>query len=129
MPDPAGNDIIEPRILLVDDQPANLTALAAILEPLGFPLVRAASGRDALKHLLRQDFAVILLDVQMLGMDGFETAELIRTRDRSKHTPIIFLTAINTSDTHVSRGYRVGAVDFLLKPIDSDILISKVAVF
>ena len=72
---------------------------------------------------------MILLDVQMPGMDGFETAELIRGRDRSKQTPIIFLTAINTSDTHVSRGYQVGAVDFLLKPIVPDILISKVAVF
>ena len=100
-----------------------------MLEPLGQNLVKAQSGEDALKFLLRQDFAVILLDVQMPGMDGFETAELIRGRDRSKHTPIIFLTAINTSDTHVSRGYQVGAVDFLLKPIVPDILISKVAVF
>ena len=117
------------NILLVDDRAENLLALAAMLEPLGQNLVKAQSGEDALKYLLRQDFAVILLDVQMPGMDGFETAELIRGRDRSKHTPIIFLTAINTSDTHVSRGYQIGAVDFLLKPIDRDILISKVAVF
>jgi signal transduction histidine kinase/DNA-binding response OmpR family regulator len=117
------------NILLVDDHAENLLALEAMLEPLGQNLVRAQSGEDALKFLLRQDFAVILLDVQMPGMDGFETAELIRGRDRSKHTPIIFLTAINFSDTHVSRGYQVGAVDFLLKPIVPDTLISKVAVF
>jgi signal transduction histidine kinase/DNA-binding response OmpR family regulator len=117
------------NILLVDDRAENLLALEAMLEPLGQNLVKAQSGEEALKYLLRQDFAVILLDVQMPGMDGFETAELIRGRDRSKHTPIIFLTAINTSDTHVSRGYQVGAVDFLLKPIIPDILIAKVAVF
>src|SRR5215213_9309096 len=117
------------NILLVDDRAENLLALEAMLEPLGQNLVKAQSGEDALKFLLRQDFAVILLDVQMPGMDGFETAELIRGRDRSKHTPIIFLTAINISDTHVSRGYQVGAVDFLLKPIVPDILLSKVVVF
>ena len=121
--------ISQVNILLVDDRAENLLALEAMLEPLGQNLVKAQSGEDALKYLLRQDFAVILLDVQMPGMDGFETAELIRGRDRSKHTPIIFLTAINTSDTHVSRGYQVGAVDFLLKPIVPEILISKVAVF
>ncbi|MEO7909569.1 MAG: ATP-binding protein [Roseiflexaceae bacterium] len=117
------------NILLVDDRAENLLSLEAMLEPLGQNLVKAQSGEDALKYLLRQDFAVILLDVQMSGMDGFETAELIRGRDRSKHTPIIFLTAISASETHVSRGYQVGAVDFLLKPIVSDILLSKVAVF
>jgi signal transduction histidine kinase/DNA-binding response OmpR family regulator len=117
------------NILLVDDHVENLLALEAMLEPLGQNLVKAQSGSDALKLLLRQDFAVILLDVQMPGMDGFETAELIRGRGRSKHTPIIFLTAINISDMHVSRGYQVGAVDFLLKPIVPDILLSKVTVF
>jgi len=117
------------NILLVDDHPENALALEAILEPLGQNLVKAMSGEEALKQLLRQDFAVILLDVQMPGMDGFETAQLIRGRDRSRHTPIIFLTAINTSGTHVSRGYEVGAVDYLLKPIVADILLSKVAVF
>jgi signal transduction histidine kinase/DNA-binding response OmpR family regulator len=117
------------NILLVDDRVENLLALEAMLEPLGQNLVKAQSGEEALKYLLRHDFAVILLDVQMPGMDGFETAELIHGRDRSKHTPIIFLTAINTSDTHVSRGYQVGAVDFLLKPIVPDMLISKVSVF
>jgi signal transduction histidine kinase/DNA-binding response OmpR family regulator len=117
------------NILLVDDRAENLLALEAMLEPLGQHLVKAQSGEEALKYLLRQDVAVILLDVQMPGMDGFETAELIRGRDRSKHTPIIFLTAIHISDTHVARGYQVGAVDFLLKPIVPDILLSKVAVF
>jgi signal transduction histidine kinase/DNA-binding response OmpR family regulator len=117
------------NILLVDDYPENLLALAAILEPLGQNLVKALSGEEALKCLLRQDFAVILLDVQMPGIDGFETAELIRRRERSMHTPIIFLTAINTGDTHVSRGYEVGAVDYLLKPIMPDVLLSKVTVF
>jgi len=117
------------NILLVDDHPENLLALEAMLEPLGQNLVMAASGAEALKCLLRLDFAVILLDVQMPGMDGFETAELIRGRELSKHTPIIFLTALNTNDTHISRGYQVGAVDYLLKPIVPEMLLSKVAVF
>jgi signal transduction histidine kinase/CheY-like chemotaxis protein len=117
------------NILLVDDRSENLLALEAMLEPLGQNLVRAKSGDEALKCLLRQDFAVILLDVQMPGLDGFETAKLIRGRERSAHTPIIFLTAINTSDIHISRGYAVGAVDYLLKPIVPEILISKVSVF
>jgi signal transduction histidine kinase/DNA-binding response OmpR family regulator len=117
------------NILLVDDHAENLLALEAMLEPLGQILVKAQSGEDALKCLLRHDFAVILLDVQMPGMDGFETAQMIRGRERSKHTPIIFLTAINTNDRQVSRGYEIGAVDYLLKPIVPEILISKVAVF
>src|SRR5260370_17143286 len=83
------------KILLVDDQPANLLALETILEDLGQELVKANSGQDALRHLLNDDFAVILLDVKMPGMDGFETASLIRERERSRHTPIIFLTAPN----------------------------------
>jgi signal transduction histidine kinase len=91
--------------------------------------VRATSGTEALRCLLNQDFAVILLDVQMPGMDGFETATLIRQRARSAHTPIIFITAINRSENHVSRGYSLGAVDYLFKPIEPEILISKVAVF
>jgi signal transduction histidine kinase len=121
----------EPRvnILLVDDRSENLLALEAILEPLGHNLVRASSGREALKCLLSQDFAVILLDVQMPGIDGFETATLIRGRERSQSTPIIFLTAVNNTEAHVFRGYAVGAVDYLLKPIVPEILVSKVAVF
>jgi signal transduction histidine kinase len=116
------------NILLVDDRPENLLALEAILSPLGHQLVKAASGEDALKRLLHQDFAVILLDVHMPRMDGFETAELIRGRERSRDTPIIFLTAVNTSDAHVFRGYSVGAVDYLLKPFVPEILVSKVTV-
>ena len=121
----------EPKvnILMVDDHPENLVALEAILDSLGQNLVKATSGTEALRCLLDQDFAVILLDVQMPGMDGFETATLIRQRARSQHTPIIFLTAINRSDIHVARGYSIGAVDYLFKPIEPEILISKVAVF
>lgn len=117
------------RILLVDDRAENLLALEAILGPLGHTLVRAGSGREALKALLDRDFAVILMDVQMPGIDGYETAELIRGRSRSQHTPIVFLTAVNTGQQHVFRGYEVGAVDYLLKPIDPTVLLSKVNVF
>jgi signal transduction histidine kinase len=117
------------NVLIVDDHPENLLALEAILENLGQNLVRATSGMEALRCLLNQDFAVILLDVQMPGMNGFETAALIRERERTRYTPIIFLTAINRSDTHVSRGYSLGAVDYLFKPIEPEILISKVAAF
>ena len=116
------------NILLVDDHPGNLLALEAILRPLGHNLVKATSGEEALKCLLQQDFAAILLDVHMPVMDGFETAELIRGRERSQDTPIIFLTAVNTSDRHMFRGYAVGAVDYLLKPFVPEILVSKVTV-
>ena len=116
------------NILLVDDRPENLLALEVVLGPLGHNLVKASSGHEALKCLLQQDFAVILLDVHLPGIDGFETAELIRGRERSRDTPIIFLTAVNTSDTHVFRGYAIGAVDYLLKPIVPEILVSKVTV-
>lgn len=119
------------RILLVDDQPKNLLALEGILDelPEKLELVKADSGAEALRRLLDQDFAVILLDVLMPMMDGFETAELIRQRDRSRHTPIIFLTAIGNSETHVSKGYSVGAVDYLFKPVVPDILRAKVTTF
>jgi signal transduction histidine kinase len=117
------------NILLVDDRAENLRALAATLEPLGYNLIEASSGQEALRYVLQRDFAVILLDVQMPDMDGFETAELIRGRERSQHIPIIFLTAVNTSDRHIFRGYLAGAVDYLLKPIVPEILLSKVAVF
>ncbi|BAY14642.1 PAS/PAC sensor hybrid histidine kinase [Anabaenopsis circularis NIES-21] len=117
------------NILLVDDKLENLLALEAILERLGEKLVKATSGAEALRCLLHQDFAVILLDVQMPGMDGFETANLIRSRERSLQTPIIFLTAFSTSDQMLFKGYALGAVDYLLKPIDTNILISKVTVF
>lgn len=117
------------NILLVDDRPENLLALAVTLERLGENLVTASSGREALKRLLEDEFAVILMDVQMPDMDGFETATLIRERDRSRHTPIIFITAISKTDTQVFKGYSVGAVDYIFKPIVPDILRSKVAVF
>lgn len=122
---------LEPKVnvLLVDDHSENLLALEAILESLGQNLVRATSGAEALRRLLSQDFAVILLDVQMPDMDGFETASLIRQRERSRHTPIIFLTAYNTSDSMVFKGYSLGAVDYLFKPIEPEILKSKVAAF
>ena len=117
------------NILLVDDQPSNLLALEAILDGEGLNLVRALSGSEALMRVLDDDFAVILMDVQMPGMDGFETAELIRQRDRSRHTPFLFLTAYQSSDEQIQRGYALGAVDFLSKPVVSTVLRSKVAVF
>lgn len=117
------------NILLVDDSQHNLLALEAILEGLGQNLVLASSGEEALKCLLKQDFAAILLDVQMPILDGFETAALIRERQKSKHTPIIFLTAFSNSDSLISKGYALGAVDYLLKPIVPEILRAKVAVF
>jgi signal transduction histidine kinase len=116
------------KILLVDDQEANLTTLESILDDLGQELVKAASGREALRHLLRDDFAVILLAVRMPDMDGFETAALIRERERSRHTPILFLTA-HKDEEHLFRGYYAGPVDFVYKPIDPEVLRSKVSVF
>ena len=117
------------NILLVDDQPNNLLALESILGETGENLVRAESGSRALKQLLEMDFAVILLDVQMPDLDGFETASLIRDRDRSRDTPIIFLTALSRSETNVFRGYELGAVDYIFKPFHPEILKSKVNVF
>jgi CheY-like chemotaxis protein len=116
------------NILLVDDQPANLLALEAVLESLGQNLVRASSGEEALRHLIRMDFAVILLDVLMPGMNGFETAAMIRERDSSRHMPIIFLTAGGKTEIEMFQGYAVGAVDYLLKPVRPAILRSKVLV-
>jgi signal transduction histidine kinase len=117
------------NILLVDDQPANLVALEAMLQGLGQNLIKAESGREALKWLLNHEFAVILLDVKMPDMDGFETATLIRERDKSRHTPILFLTAADNSQKHAVRGYAVGAVDYLVKPVVPEFVRSKVAVF
>ncbi|MBZ4395742.1 MULTISPECIES: two-component system response regulator [unclassified Myxococcus] len=116
-------------VLLVDDQPEGLLALEATLAPLGLQLVTARSGREALRHLLSQDFAAILLDVVMPGMDGFETASLIRERERSRHTPLLFLTALSRGQLPELRAYAVGAVDYLLKPYEPEILRSKVSVF
>lgn len=117
------------NLLAVDDEPKNLLALRSVLAAPDWNLVTASSGMEALKYLLQDDFAVILLDVQMPGMDGFDTAALIRERERTRDTPIIFLTAASKSETFVARGYSVGAVDYILKPLDPEILRSKVAVF
>src|SRR5438034_3873878 len=117
------------NILLVDDHVENLVALEALLSDLGRNLVRAQSGIDALRYLLHLEFALIILDVDMPVIDGFETAALIREREKSRHTPIIFLTAINKAEPHVSKGYSLGAVDYLTKPFVPEILRSKVSVF
>src|SRR5438874_4179683 len=112
------------NVLLVDDRPDKLLALEAVLEDLGQNIVRAYSGREALRHVLTQDFAVILLDVNMPGMDGFETATLIRQRKSSEHVPIIFITAFG--DEMLARGYSLGAVDYILAPVVPEVLRSKV---
>jgi signal transduction histidine kinase len=117
------------NILLVDDQPANLLALEAMLQGLDQNLIKAESGREALKWLLSNECAVILLDVKMPDMDGFETAALIRQRDRSRDTPIIFLTAADKTHTEAVRGYAVGAVDYMVKPVVPEFVRSKVSVF
>src|SRR6185436_5361946 len=112
-----------PDILVVDDDPGNLAAIEVALGELGRNLVKAGSGEEALRHLLAQDFALILLDVNMPGMDGFETARAIRARPRSRHVPIIFVTAYNREDTDIIlRGYSLGAVDFMFKPIVPEVL-------
>jgi signal transduction histidine kinase len=117
------------KILLVDDEPKSLFALQELLGSLEQNLMVAQSGEEALRLALKNDFAVILLDVRMPGIDGFETAKLIRSRERSKSTPIIFLTAASDEMTSMFRGYEVGAVDYLAKPVVPEILRSKVAVF
>lgn len=117
------------KILLVDDQADNLLSAGAVLESLGEEVVKAESGREALRQLLEHDFAVIVLDVMMPEMDGFETAALIRERERSRHTPIIFLTALGRGEEHMRRGYNLGAVDYLTKPFVPEILRAKVSVF
>jgi signal transduction histidine kinase/DNA-binding response OmpR family regulator len=117
------------NILMVDDSATNLLALEAILQAPDRKLVSASSGEDALRYLLTDEVAVILMDVYMPGLDGLETAELIRGRDKSRNIPIIFLTADSTGGRHLSRGYSLGAVDYIVKPIEPDILRSKVAVF
>ena len=117
-------------LLLVDDIDENLLALEAALGPLGHRLVRASSGEEALRHLLREDgFAAVVLDVQMPGLDGFATAEAIRERERTKDLPILFLTAINRDEDHRLRGFAAGAVDYIFKPVDPELLRAKVSVF
>lgn len=116
------------NILIVDDEPGNLLALEAVLEGLGQNLVKAHSGTDALRQIMQKDFAVIIMDVLMPGMNGFEAAAMIRQRDRSRHTPIIFLTAVSKSDTDIFQGYSAGAIDYLVKPFSAEVLRSKVMV-
>lgn len=131
-PEPeAGGEGREEKIslLLVDDQQANLFALETLLGKDEYDIVRASSGPEALRRILEQDFALVLLDVLMPGMDGFETAELIRKRRQSRHTPIIFITATSSNESHVGQGYSLGAVDYIYKPIIPEILKAKVQVF
>ena len=118
-----------PSILLVDDRPANLLALESILDDFKINIVMATSGNETLKICDKQEFALILLDVQMPEMDGFETAEMLRSVEKTRHFPIIFVTAINKDQEHVFKGYELGAVDYILKPINTYVLKSKVKVF
>jgi signal transduction histidine kinase len=117
------------RILMVDDRVENLLALEAILESSSYELIRAQSGQEALKRVLIHDFALILLDVQMPEIDGYETAHLIRMRDKSKHTPIIFITANYQEQEQINKGYELGAIDYILKPVNPANLRYKVARF
>ena len=116
------------HVLAVDDNPGKRLALSTVLSELPVDVVTADSGREALRLLLQQEFAVILLDVHMPGMDGFETASLIRQRKNTEHTPIIFVTSY-PDDTHAARGYSLGAVDYILAPVDPEVLKTKVMVF
>ena len=111
----APDEAERPRVLLVDDDERNLLAVSSILDDLG-EVVPARSGEEALRHLLKGEFAVILLDVYMPGMDGYETAQIIRTRDQTKGIPIVFLSAVNKETEHQLRGYAMGAVDYVFKP-------------
>lgn len=117
------------KILMVDDRPENLLALEAILQGLGHELLKATSGEEALKRLLVEDVAVMLLDVQMPGMDGFETAAHVKRRAKTRDIPILFLTAIDGEAHQAFRGYAAGAVDYLAKPFDPWVLKAKVGVF
>ncbi len=119
----------KPLILMVDDKPMNLLSLSAAIQDDEFGIVQAGSGNEALGLVLDHDFALILLDVQMPGMDGFETAELIRSNARTRHIPIIFISAVSQEETHLFKGYDKGAVDYLFKPVNVFILKSKIRVF
>lgn len=125
----ARRDRPDAAVLVVDDRESNLIAITALLAPLGREVVTARSGAEALRRLLERDFAVVLLDVQMPDMDGFETARYIRARPATRAVPIVFVTAISTAREHIFRGYEAGAVDYILKPIDPEILRGKVSVF
>ena len=127
-PKPASPIDGPPRVLIVDDDEHNLLAISTVLEDIG-EVVGARSGEEALRHLLKGQFAVILLDVYMPGMDGYETAQIIREREQTKRIPIVFLSAVNKETEHLIRGYAMGAVDYVFKPVDPVVLRSKVAVF
>lgn len=129
MSEPQSNEEIIHTILMVDDTPENLYSLEAILEAPGRTLVKANSGPEALKVLLKQDVSLVLLDVQMPGMDGFEVAEIMRSNPKTKNVPIVFVTAINKDQKYVFKGYQAGAVDYLFKPLDPVILASKIDFF
>src|ERR1700753_77261 len=121
---------MQPKIMLVDDREDNLLSIESVLEPDGYRFVKATSGRQVLKLLLTDfDFALILMDVQMPNLNGFETASLIYERDRLRHIPIIFITANNYGEENIFKGYRAGAVDYIYKPVNPDLLRAKVAVF
>lgn len=122
-------EIEKQKVLIVDDRPENLLALENLLEGFDLEIIRALSGNDALGLALEHDFALVLLDVQMPDIDGFETAELMRGCEKTKNVPIIFVTAISNEDEHVFKGYESGAVDYLYKPITPFILQSKVRAF
>lgn len=121
---------MQQKILLVDDREDNLLSIETILEPSGYTFIKALSGREALKILLNEfDFALILMDVQMPNLNGFETASLIYQREKLKHIPIIFITANSYGDEHIFKGYMTGAVDYIYKPVNPDLLRAKVGVF
>src|SRR3954471_3979397 len=121
---------MQPKILLVDDREDNLLSIETILEPGGYKFVKASSGRQALKILLTEfDFAMILMDVKMPNLSGFETASLIYERERLRHIPIIFITAHSHDEENIFKGYKTGAVDYIYKPINPDLLRAKVSVF
>src|SRR3954470_10108646 len=117
------------NILIVDDRADKMLALEAVLTDLGENIVTARSGKEALKLLLKEEVAVILMDVSMPGMDGFETASLIRKRQQTEHTPIIFVTSISDTENHIAQGYSLGAVDYILTPIVPNVLKAKASVF
>jgi len=123
------NETEKQNLLLVDDRPENLLALESLVDSPDLNIVKATSGNEALGLMLEHDFALVLLDVQMPGMDGFETAELMRSSDRTMQVPIIFVTAISKEQQHVFKGYEIGAVDYIFKPLDPHILQGKVNVF
>ncbi|MDQ3287618.1 MAG: response regulator, partial [Pseudomonadota bacterium] len=125
---PADEPVERPRVLVVDDDERNLLAIGTVLEDVG-DVILAKSGEEALRHLLKGEFAVILLDVFMPGMDGYETAQIIRSREQTKRIPIVFLSAVNKEAEHLIRGYEMGAVDYVFKPVEAIVLQSKIAVF